>query len=292
MRLKARTKRAMTYDIVSRYNPKLIYISANGFGEKGPDADVGAFDILAQARSGVMMQTGEPDMPPVLGPTGLFDQVASMNMAYAAVVALLTREKFGVGQEITTSLLGGAIDINPFMNGLFLFGKSLPRQYRSKPANPGYNWYRCKDNKWIATALPFDRSWPVLCEALGIPEFGKDTRSAKSVEITAKFDEIFATKDFHEWARILRAADINFAPVNDFADLFTDQQVLANEFIIEHEHPFFGKVKYSGFPIKFGKTEQSIRMTAPVLGQHTEEVLLEIGYTWDEIEDLRKQEVI
>jgi crotonobetainyl-CoA:carnitine CoA-transferase CaiB-like acyl-CoA transferase len=196
-------------------------------------------------------------------------------------------------------MLGSAIDVNPFMNGLFLFGKPLPRQYRIKPANPGYNWYRCRDGKWIATALPVERSWSVLCEALGLAEWGNDPkydslmkRSQHSEEITAKFDQVFTTKDYSEWAEILRAADLNFAPVNDFSDLLTDEQVIANDYIIERDHPFFSTAKYSGFPIKFGNTEQSITRTAPVIGQHTEEVLLEIGYTWEEIGELKDKEVI
>jgi crotonobetainyl-CoA:carnitine CoA-transferase CaiB-like acyl-CoA transferase len=166
------------YKALSSYNPMIIYASATGFGRKGPDAKEPAFDLLGQARSGLMTTAGEPDGPPVMHSEGIVDQIGAIMLGYGMVVALLARERLGIGQEVDSSQLGSIITLmTSDVSYTLAAGHNIPPVRRRQAYNPLWNIYECSDGKWIALAmLQSDRYWSTVCQALGLPELVDDHR--------------------------------------------------------------------------------------------------------------------
>lgn len=201
----------IAYRDLVNYNSKLIYASASGLGARGPDADRPVTDDTAQARSGLMGITGEPGLPPLRLMGGLADQIGAIMLAYAILAAIIARERFGAGQEVDASLLGGvtALQTLPLM-AVLLLGKELPRISRAEAANPLSNHYFCADGKAIALGmLQSDRYWPASCQALGREDLRDDPRFADAKaraenarEIVAILDRIFATRPRDQWLGI------------------------------------------------------------------------------------------
>jgi crotonobetainyl-CoA:carnitine CoA-transferase CaiB-like acyl-CoA transferase len=217
-------------------------------------------------------------------------------------VALYNRELRGIGQEVEVSLLGSQAFMGQLGFQRYLFsGKSPRRVSRKSVGNPFWNTYQAGDGKWlIIAALQSQRFWPVLCKALGIPELENDsrfnsieTRRENSAELIGILDRAFATRPRGEWLNRLEQVDVPCAPVNDYADLAGDIQMSTNDYIVDFDHPIAGRVKLVGIPVRLSMTPGKIRIGAPEFGQHTEEVLLEIGrYNWQEIAELKSQEII
>lgn len=296
------TRLGLDYATLSKYNPRLIYASGTGFGLRGPDRGVASYDMAGQARSSLMSQIGEPDMPPMAAPVGMCDQASGVILAYGILAALMARERTGVGQEIDTSLLGSAMWLtNLNISYRLLLGQDIPHASRSKAGNALWNYYRCKDDRWLCFAMSqSERYWPDFCRALGVPELEHDPRFEDTEkrlqnceELVVILDKIFATKTKGEWTKILlEKGDFAFGPVNSIADLVTDPQVVENEYIVDYDHPVLGKVKLLASPVKFSKMSSNPRLPAPELGEHTEEILLETGYTWEDIARLKEDGVI
>ncbi|MBI2848082.1 MAG: CoA transferase [Chloroflexi bacterium] len=293
----------LDYETLRRYNPKLIYGSASGFGPLGPDSDAPGMAMQANARSGMMFSTSiENDDIPVMDMSAIADRIGAISLADAVLAALLARERFGIGQHVEVSQLGSMIDLQaPLLISHLLTGRDFPRQRRNSPPNPLVNFYKCKDERWIAIQLGAqDKLWSGFCRALEMPElehdsqFGTfDKRGTNNKELVALLDRVFATKASDEWQKRFKMEDVPFAVVKRLRDLADDPQVRENEYIIDWDHPALGKVKFMGFPVRFSETPASVRMPAPELGQHTEEVLLHVcGYSWEEISQLQKEEVI
>lgn len=285
-------------------NPKLIYASATGYGPEGPDSGEPSFDYLGLARSGIMLAAGEPGMPPLGIAGGVADQMGAVMLAYGVMTALVARERHGVGQDVDASHLGSMA----FLQGLSLsmklmLGAAMPRMYRSRAGNCLWNHYRCADDKWLALAmLQADRYWSDFTKTLGRPELATDerfkdlqSRQVNAAPVIEILDEVFATKTRDEWIAILRAApgDFIFTIVNDVNDLPDDPQMQANDYVTEFDHPTYGPTKMLGMPVRLSETPGSVRLAAPELGQHTEEILLDVlGYDWERIAELRKLDVI
>ncbi|MFC1928775.1 CaiB/BaiF CoA transferase family protein [Chloroflexota bacterium] len=301
-RQKAIDKLGLDYDTVSQYNQRLIYVSASAYGKEGPEKDAGLYDLLGVARSGAMMAAGEEGMVPIRIPISMADMISAVIMAYAALAALLMRERKGIGQHIDVSQFGSMIAILNWNIWLESLGVKIPRVTRSETQNPTYNYYRCKDGRWIVLGALELQHWLRLCKVPGLEALEKDSRfesaekrEANNKELIHVLDEFFASKMSKECEKLLREVDIPCSPINRFEDLFSDPQVIANKYIEDFDHPTLGKVKVPGvgLNIKFSKTPASIRMWAPELGQHNEEVLTEIlGYSRDDIARLRAEEVI
>jgi crotonobetainyl-CoA:carnitine CoA-transferase CaiB-like acyl-CoA transferase len=285
-------------------NPKLIYASATGYGPEGPDSGEPSFDHLGLARSGIMLAAGEPGMPPVGIAGGIADQMGAVMLAYGVMTALVARERHGVGQDVDASHLGSMA----FLQGLSLsmrlmMGAAMPRMNRRCANNCLWNHYRCADDKWLALAmLQADRYWADFAAAIGRPELAADERfkdlpsRAQNAEAAVGIlDERFAAKPRDEWIAILRAApgDFIFTIVNDVGDLPDDPQMQANGYVTEFDHPNFGPTQMLGMPVGFSEMPGSVWRAAPELGQHTEEILLDVlGYDWERIAELRKLDVI
>ena len=293
----------LDYEALRRHNPRLIYASATGYGPEGPESGDPSFDQLGLARSGIMLAVGEPDMPPLQIAGGIADQMGAIMLAYGVLAALLARERFGIGQEVDASHLGSMT----FLQGLsvsasLMMGFAIPRMPRKYAANPLWNHYCCGDGRWLCLGmLQPDRYWADFCRALGRPELAADARFADlrvraanagaAIEI---LDEIFATKPRDEWSGILRAGgDFIFTVVNSVDDLRNDPQVRANDYIVDFDHPQFGKTQVVGIPVRLRETPGRIHSAAPEFGQHTEELLTGLlGYSWEQVAALKEQEVI
>lgn len=282
-------------------NPRLVYAHASGWGRKGPDADEYSFDYTGIARSGLMMSCGEKGAPPTQILPGIGDELGGLACAWGVTAALYAREKTGRGQIVDTSLMGSVVAALGFiMAAPAIMGSEFPREIRARAGNPIYNHYRCQDGQWIAIAhLQPDRYWPKVCEAMDLEDIADDprfntieARSKNSEGLVAILDERFATRPRHEWLEMLGRAGCICTPIQTPTEVCNDPQALANNYFVYLNHPVHGSTKMAGFPWDFSDTPAACRRAAPELGQHTEEVLTELGYTAAEIEDIRRSGVI
>jgi crotonobetainyl-CoA:carnitine CoA-transferase CaiB-like acyl-CoA transferase len=292
------------YAELAERNPRLVYASASGYGPEGPDAGEPSFDHLGLARSGIMLAAGEPGMTPLGIAGGIADQMGAIMLAYGVLAALLARERLGVGQEVDASHLGSMAMLQGLSLSMkLMMGGAMPRIARARATNPLWNHYRCQDDKWIALAmLQADRYWAEFCRAVGRPDMAQDARFAdmrsraqNAEAAVAAFDEVFARRPRAEWMRHLKESpgDFIFTIVNSVDDLPADPQVQANEYVTLFDHPQFGPTRVMGMPVRLSETPGSVRLPAPELGQHTEEILLGVlGWSWERISDLRAKEVI
>lgn len=301
MSIEAPIKLGIGPEVLMARNPRLIYAQASGWGRKGPDAGALSFDYTGIARCGLMMACGEKDAPPTQILPGIGDEIGGLMCAWGVTAALYAREKTGKGQLVDTSLMGSLIAMLGFVLAApAVLGQEFPREIRAAAGNPLYNHYRCQDGKWIVIAhLDPQRYWPKLCRALGIESLENDPRfntiEARAVharELVAILDERFATKSRDEWMKILQEEDCIFTPVHTLLEVTQDPQALANRYFIDVDHPTQGRMKMVGFPWDFSETPASWRREAPGFGQHTDEILTEIGYAPEEIEQLRTEGVI
>jgi len=292
------------YEQLRKINPRIIYASATGYGPNGPDSAEPSFDHLGLARSGIMNAAGEPGMPPLGISGGIADQMGAVMLAYGVMTAIVARERHGMGQEVNASHLGSM----SFLQGLSLSmklmaGFAMPRSFLARSFNPLWNHYECGDGQWIALAmLQSDRYWPDVARLIERPELATDpkwataaARAGNAEACVALLDEAFAKRPRDEWIKLLREdkSDLIYTIVNTVDDLPTDPQVLENDYIVEFDHPQHGPTKMVGIPVGLSETPGSIRSAAPELGQHTEEILMDVlGWDWDRISELRDKEVI
>ncbi|MFN8625081.1 MAG: CoA transferase [Candidatus Binatia bacterium] len=302
-RLGVAARLGLDYATVRPHNPRLIYASATGYGPEGPDAADPAFDQMGLARSGIMLAVGEPDMPPLQIGGGIADQMGAVMLAYGVLAALVARERYDVGQEVDASHLGSMLMLQGLsVSARLMMGAAFPRVPRKQASNPLWNHYRCGDDKWICLGMiQPDRYWRDFCRALGRPELADDTRfadmrarTANAIAAVEILDEVFASRPRDEWLRRLRAGgDFIFTVVNSIDDLPDDPQVRANDYVVDFEHPHFGKTQVVGIPVRLRETPGAVRLPAPEFGQHTEEILSDLlGYSWEQIGRLRDQHVI
>jgi crotonobetainyl-CoA:carnitine CoA-transferase CaiB-like acyl-CoA transferase len=293
----------LDYATLRRHNPKLIYATASGYGTEGPESGDPSFDVLGQARSGIMFAAGEPDMPPLAVAGGIADQMGAIMLAYGVLAALLARERFGVGQEVDASHLGSMMALQGLsVSARLMMGFAIPRMPRQYAVNPLWNHYRCRDGRWICLGmLQPDRYWAEFTRVVGRPELAGDerfadmrTRAANAGTAVAILDEIFAGKPLQEWCAILRAGgDFIFCPIQSVDELPGDPQVRANQYVVDFDHPRYGPTPVVGLPVRLSETPGQIRLPAPEFGQHTEQILTELlGYTWEQVAQLKEQEVI
>lgn len=296
-------KLGLDYETLSRHNPKLIYASATGYGPNGPDSGEPSFDYMGLARSGIMNALGEPDMDPMNITGGIADQMGAIMLAHGIVVALLARERLGVGQEVNTSHLGSMMALQGLNLACRLtLGKEFKRFYRTEAVNPLWNHYKCQDDKWICLAMPqADRYWSDFCQALGIAELEKDprfenmrVRGKNAKALIAILDEIWASKPRDEWMRILKTGgDFIYTIVNSITDLPDDQQMIDNDYVVDYDHPSWGPTKIVGSPLILSKTPPDPKAPAPEFGEHSEQILIDLlGYSWEQVGKLRDEEVI
>ncbi len=284
------------YDEMRARNEKIIYGHASGWGPEGPRAKHPAFDLAAQAQGGIVAATGEQDGFPLPAGAAIADYVGALNLATAVISALFARERTGKGQKIDTSLLGGQIAMQAWEIQYYITHRTFKRAGRGHQYLPTiWRVFQTSDSYVVVGGLPENR-WPKFCEALELPEIEHDERFASYMvrianlaELYEILDEAFLNKTSEEWMELLKAADCICAPVATYEDLIDDPQVRANDYIVEVDHPTQGRLPVVGAPWRFSETPTKIAPAAPELGEHTEEVLQELGYSWERIEELRSQ---
>ena len=301
-RSKALDRLHMNYESLSRINPNLIYAEITGYGAAGPDKDQPGFDRSAYfARSGIQDILREPEAPPPGMRPAFGDHMASGFLVATILGALWYRERNGIAQKVSLSLYHcGIWQLGTDIQVSLVSGKDIPKATRSAPGNPLTNHYKTKDGRWIVLAMPpSDRYWPEFCKATGREDLELDPRyrshqlrSQNIVSLVSLLDEIFATKTYAEWKEALDKHGSVYGLIQTTGEVVSDPQAWANDVFTSIEHPTAGKIKLITAPGKFGKTPGGPRTAAPELGQHTEQVLLEIGYTWDDIARFKEQRVI
>ncbi len=278
------------YDRLRELNPRLIYCSVSGYGQTGPYSQKPAFDPLLQARGGVMAGQGGPGNPPVFLRIAVSDYYAAALAAYGVASALYVREKTGLGQRVETSLLNAVIAIQAWP---FIRLEDDPEPFRPGSGLVPYQLFQTADG-WIFIACGNDGFWRNLCRALDIEAFAEDPRFATQParyqnreELLGILQDILLTRTTAEWVELLETHDVPVAPVRTIEELFDDPQVKHNEMVVDLQHPRLGRIRQMGIPVKLGQTPGRIVRPAPMLGQHTEEVLREYGFSPEEVAELK-----
>ena len=246
-----------------------------------------------------MHQITESGQPPTDAGVGASDQIGALTLAIGILAALMARERHGVGQQVDTSLLGSTVCFLGVYLQNYLLSASSPRKMPRDNRNMSPFWrvYRCADGRWLDIAILItDPVWPGICRALGITEYEKhpdyashELRLRNAASLIDLFERIFATRPAREWVQRLQAEEAMCDVVQDYADVASDPQVLANEYIAEMDHPRVGRIRVPGLPIKLSQTPGKLRRPAPTPGEHTDEILREVaGYTDQEIAKLRQ----
>lgn len=298
MRTGVVAKLGCDYETLKKYNSKLIYCSGSSFGTKGPDERKPGMDLSGCARSGWMYRVPLESGEPVWALPGSSDQVGAIFISHAVVAALLARERFGIGQKIETSHLTASMWVMGCSLQMMLYMKApLPVTPRERSSTPLFNYYKCADSKWLALVCPTARHWVPICEAMGIPEsvYKGDPRSNTDVawfnssrETVALLDNAFVKKTRDEWIKAFEGKDIFWEKIQKIEDLPNDPQVIANEYLTDYTHPLTGETyKYQNLPMQFRGTPAMRQGRAPLLGEHTEEILVDIlGYKKEDMPKL------
>jgi crotonobetainyl-CoA:carnitine CoA-transferase CaiB-like acyl-CoA transferase len=273
-------------------NPKLIYCSVTAFGSTGPYADRPGFDPLLQAMGGLMTLQGFGGPPQYLrtAPTDYFTAAIA---AQAVLAALFVRERSGRGQRIETSLLRGVLALQ---SGIAIDYPGKPTFIRD---NPTYRLYQGSDGQWFFVACGNQSFWVKLCTALGMQDFANDPRFASwllrlqnNEALLPIIEKRFGEKPRAEWLEILAAHDIPAAPVKTIQEFMEDPAVRHHDMVHEYDHPDVGRLRLMGQPLAFAGTPTRDPGPPPTLGQHTDEVLRELGYDATAVNDLRARKVV
>jgi crotonobetainyl-CoA:carnitine CoA-transferase CaiB-like acyl-CoA transferase len=303
----------LEYETLKGLNPKLIFGSLTGYGRKGPDQDLPGHDTLAfWARSGFMylMQQGD-SAPPSTGyrTVAAGDKMNALALACGLILAVLARERTGKGQEVDVSLLHtGIFALAPIALTLGKFEQLFETdeayehflKRERDEVSPLYISFATRDKRWLQLSLaPPDPYWPTFCRAIGRGELEKDSRfdtvESRMENQPALFhllEEVFRERTLSEWKERFDKLDLLWSPIQSPKEVLADPQVIENDMIVPFDHPEFGPIRVMSNPVKLSQTPATIRRPAPEFGQHTEEVLLELGYSWEDIEQFRTGGII
>ena len=290
----------LSYEALSESNPGLIYAMGSTFGPEGKGADREGADLAGQAAGGLISTTGSDGEPPTPVGATIADHIGSMNMTVGILAALFSRNVTGKGQRIDVSLLGGQIYAQASEYTAYLMTGEVPgRSNGGHPLLPmAYGVLETADG-YIALVGVLPDKRQALYEAAGVPELIEDERFAPIIYTTEIRQELFRlladgfkAKTTDEWAAILDRIEVRYAPVNDYEQAASDPLVITNKYIVELED-FNGETRrVVGSPIKMSDTPTSPSASAPELGQHTEEILIELGYSWEQIGEMRDLQAI
>ncbi len=285
------------YEALSATNPGLVYLSFSGYGSRGPDKDKLGFDYSAfWARSGIMSLIREEETLPLFQRGGMGDHSSSLSLTTGILAALFERERTGKGQELSGSLFNVGLWVLGCDIQMALVERSNPSPDYRVNRMPVFNDYQTKDCKGLMLTNPNPVVyWPRACRALGRPDLLDNPRYQTieqvlehSRELVVLFDEIIATKTLEEWGRILDEHGVIWAPVQELSEVIEDPQARANDYFTTVQHPIVGEYETIDTPVRFRSGNVRARGPAPEIGQHTEEVLLENGYSWEKIASLRE----
>lgn len=284
------------YEALRHINPSIVYVAGSGFGADGPYVKRPGQDLLIQSMTGIAANTGRYDDPPTPAGTSIVDASTALMVAFSAMVGLFHKQRTGQGQRIDVSLFNTAIAIQCQEIAAFL---NLKRRWGRSHAGIGGAWlaapfgiYQTQDG-YIALAMA---SLAVVGDLLGLPELAAYDTPERAYDerdaIKPLIDDKLIANTSDHWLTLLATKDIWAAKVQDFDDLMEDPQLKHNQMIETIHHPTAGDIRVVGIPIRFSETPGTIRLAPPLVGEHTDEVLMELGYTAEQIAALRKEEVI
>jgi formyl-CoA transferase/CoA:oxalate CoA-transferase len=299
-RVDALKRLGLDYEQARKHNPGIIYCSVSGFGQDGPYRERAALDLILQAESGMISVTGERGSSGTKAGVSIADMTAGMYCAYAVMLALRVKDKTGEGQQVDISMMEGQ---------LALLGTSIANYFANgeipKPLGTAYSVvvpYQTFHTKTrdLALAIAGEKLWRKFCPVMGCPEMLEDPRYVNTVErsrhretLIARLQEVFLTKSYEDWEKLLLANDIPVGAINNIAQVVEHPQVKARKSLREVDHPSVGKVRVVGSPVRLSKTPAKAPTPSPTHGQHTREVLRdELGLSAEEIARLEAAGVI
>jgi len=293
----------LSYKDVKEINPDIIYAHGSGQGAEGPLSSRQSNDIIGQFWGGYVSY-GSAEGPMSVW-SDLADRGGAIMLGYGAALALLARERHGIGQEVNTSLLGGQIHLGALKFQQYLFEGNAVSPLNpdpNLPTNPFYNVYQDKHGKWLCLGSEGnEQDWHSLCQVIDIPGMEVDNKFdsmnkrtvTNASQLCTLLKTKFSEKSIEEWEDKLDHSSLAWAPLRNYADVISDPHILENEFITNLNHPNKGRLQYLGLPVHLSKTPGKVRMPAPELGQHTEEILTEIcDYTWEDVDEMKIREII
>ena len=288
------------YARASERQPRIVYCSISGFGQDGPYRDRAALDLVVQAESGMISVTGEPGGHGVRAGVSIADITAGMYAAFAVLTALHARERSGRGQFIDVSMLEGQLGILTGAVGAFMADGLVPKPMGTAyGALLPYQTFRTKTRD-IAIGIGSDKLWRTFCPLLGLPQLTGDpryvtnaARNANRPSLIAALQDAFLTKSYEEWETILLPSGIPMGAINTLDAVVAHPQVAARGALVECEHPVAGRTRMVAPPVRMSDTPGAVRRPAPLLGEHTDEILRSrLGLDDGELARLRKERVI
>ena len=290
-------KLGVGYEAIRAINPRIIMCAITGYGQDGPYKDLAGHDINYLNVAGISDTIGIYKGKPVSSGVQIADVGGgSLWAAFSILGAIIGRERTGRGQYIDVSMTDCAFTLTTMLVGAYNYDKRLPSrgEWMLNGAYAWYNFYKTGDERWIGIGMLEEKFWSNFCTAIGREDFIKKQFGPRDVqeEIANELDAIFATKTADEWIEFLGPLDVCANKVNNLAEAMTDPQMLARGMIIDIEHPVDGKIKNLAFPVKFSDAPYSVKTPPPAFGQHTEEILKQLGYSVSDMEELKKNGTI
>ncbi len=299
LRKSTKTKLEIDYPSLRKINPNIIHANVSGYGPEGPMEDIGAFDPLGQACSGMMFVTGQE--APIPLQIGILDQATAISLSHAIITALYSRERQGLGQEVHVSLFGtalwlqhpnlmlaNALSINPCVSSDRLMHSPLR------------NIFCCKNGKWLmSTHHPEEKYWKTFCNAVEQPELldnpeytdehGRPVNYQKLIKI---LDNVFKQKTSDEWMAVFLKHRLMFCPIQHIRDIKDDPQAQINGYVQTKDYKGLGNISIPGYPVHFSRNKAGLKSPAPKNGEHTDQIMTDIGYSDNEITRLREKGII
>jgi crotonobetainyl-CoA:carnitine CoA-transferase CaiB-like acyl-CoA transferase len=285
----------LDYATLSAANPGLIYASVSGYGQTGPQRQKGGFDLIAQGIAGIMSVTGQPGGAPVKAGVPLTDLGAGLFALVGILAALELRHRTGTGQHVETSLVDAGVALSVWEATEYFAGGELPGPLGSAHRmNAPYQAMRCADG-YVTIGAANQRLFLKLCEVLGHPEWASMPEYADNAsrvrhrdQLAQRIEAVMSSESCEHWITRLDQNDIPCGPINTYAQVFADPQVVAREMVVNVEHPALGSIRALGSPIKMSATPPNVRRRAPLLAENTDAVLHEAGLSKSEIDELRR----